>query len=477
MKSLINEYISLARKHLILREETSTNKISLLKSWKDRLLENVEYIESQKIFEDLISGTRELYKDNFFKDSFRGIRGGHVEDITADWEFLVRTFFRRSGLYIKLSIDEVIDVDLVCRQYDEAFKAREVSVRYLAPIELVDFFDVERLDFNSFSIRKFSPHELAAILNNTVNEVFYPYAVWDVDRLSMFWFIDVVIPKVIANKLLQTNDYFAYFGNYRHKPENFEPIKNALKILAFFDWNSCHGFHVPFVSQVDEYFLAYPDSFPIGKKLEMENIYEDVDYEEAHYYHHKTIDQKPYILLQLNKENISQFIDFVSIVDNQISDISKQWPFFNNALEYLLKAFFHDHFYRPMDQMLWNIVAIEALLGEKGGGLTNRLATRLSRILGKSDDERKKIKRMFNRIYELRCNLVHGKSWVEKFDRKYLCESRELARRAIMWFFDLLSYISTTCQFNPKKHFRENILSLIDTHLIFDENELKNSLR
>jgi hypothetical protein len=492
MKSLINKYISLAKESIVQREDTSANKISLLKSWKDRLIEKVEKIESHQFFEDLISITREVYRDNFFEDSYRDIqrvhmedmvvdveriyRGGDVEDVTADWEFLVKTFFRRSGFYINLSKDEPIDIDLVCRQYDEAFKAKEVPVRYLAPIEFAAFYDVDKLDFPSFSIRRFSPQELSKVINNTVNEVFYPEAIWDVDKLSMFWFIDVIVPKVNTNKLLQNNDYFAYFGNYRHDPENIDPIKDALKIMALFNWESCNGFHVPFVSQVDKYFLAYPDSFPIGIKLEMDNIYDDLDYEERNYYHHKIISQKPLILCQLGEEKINQFIEIVSVVDNQLSYILNQWPFLNNALEFLLKAFYQDPFYRPMDKMLWNIVTIEALLGEKGDGVTERLASRLCRILGKSDDERKEIKRDFKKIYDLRCSFVHGRSWDEKIDRKYLLQSRDLARRACLWFFFLLSFISTSCQYSPKKHFRENVLSLIDTHLIFDEIELKKSL-
>ncbi len=524
MKSLINKYISLAKESLIQREDTSTNRISLLKSWKDRLLEKVEYIESHQIFEDLIFRTIEVYRDNFFKDNYRDIRGGHIEDITAedrllenveyieshqivtdmisgtielyreirgghvedvtaDWEILVKTFFRRSGFYIKLSKDEPIDIDLVCHQYDEAFTAKEVPVRYLAPLEFVNFYDVDRLNFPSFSIRRFSPQELSEVINNTVNEVFYPDAIWDFDKLSMFWFIDVVIPKVNTNKLLQTNDYFAYFGNYRHESDNLDPIKDVLKILSLFDWNSihndgnCQGFNVPFVSQVDEYFLAYPDSFPIGKKLEMANSYEDFDDDNMHYYHHKIIGREPLILCQLDEKNVNRFIEFVSVVDNQFSDICKKWPFYNNALEFILKAFFHDDFYRPIDQLLWNIVAIEALLGDKGEGLTNRLAARLSRILAKSDDVRDYIKKEFKIIYNLRCNLIHGSSWDEKLDRKYLFLSRNLARKASMKFFYLFAYISTSGQFNPKKHSRKEILSFIDSDLIFDENGLENILR
>ena len=189
----------------------------------------------------------------------------------------------------------------------------------MAPIEFVDFYDVDRLDFPSFSIRRFSPQELSEVINNSVNEVFYPDAIWDVEKLSMFWFIDVIVPKVSTNKLLQNNDYFAYFGNYRHDPENFDPIKDALKIMALFNWRSCNGFHVPFLSQVDEYFLAYPDSFPIGIKLEMENSYEDSDDDNMHYYHHKVNSQKPLNLCQLDEENVNRFIEFVHVVDNRIS--------------------------------------------------------------------------------------------------------------------------------------------------------------
>jgi len=51
------------------------------------------------------------------------------------WIGYVKTFFRRSGYYIKAFDGEAINPDDAFRQYEEAFQKREMQITYLAPME------------------------------------------------------------------------------------------------------------------------------------------------------------------------------------------------------------------------------------------------------------------------------------------------------------------------------------------------------
>ncbi len=50
----------------------------------------------------------------------------------------------------------------------------------------------------------------------------------------------------------------------------------------------------------------------------------------------------------------------------------------------LVKAFFAE----GLEQLLWHITAIDALLGEDASGLKEKLARRTASILGKTEDEK-----------------------------------------------------------------------------------------
>ena len=54
---------------------------------------------------------------------------------------------------------------------------------------------------------------------------------------------------------------------------------------------------------------------------------------------------------------------------------------------------------------------IEALIGEKGKGITARLKGRIAKILGNSD------KKIFEKLYDFRCDLVHGNVPKKKYLR------------------------------------------------------------
>jgi hypothetical protein len=111
------------------------------------------------------------------------------------------------------------------------------------------------------------------------------------------------------------------------------------------------------------------------------------------------------------------------------------WHFFETALNMLVKAFFTDE----LEQLLWHITAIDALLGEKGD-VTEKLARRVASILGKTEDQQTKLKDSFKELYNFRSALVHGKRFDDEdpVDVGHLRKARDFARQTFIWFLDIL---------------------------------------
>jgi hypothetical protein len=111
-------------------------------------------------------------------------------------------------------------------------------------------------------------------------------------------------------------------------------------------------------------------------------------------------------------------------------------------------------------QLLSYTTVVEALVGEKGLGITTRLKNRVAFVLGTS-------KRRFNRIYDLRCMIVHGdeKMLDESVLIENLCEARNFARRLLVWFVHYLGYVLDKCSADPGNNrlpTREELLSVLD---------------
>lgn len=109
---------------------------------------------------------------------------------------------------------------------------------------------------------------------------------------------------------------------------------------------------------------------------------------------------------------------------------------------------------------------MEALLGEKADGLTQRLARRTALILSKTREKREKIRKQFKEVYNFRSNLVHGNPFSTKKNKSiyvgHLNNARNIARKSILWF---ISFID---EHSPKNHKSKNsiiqkeILTTID---------------
>jgi hypothetical protein len=446
LNKTLKQFFKLAHQCLLMKEEQSSNKIIPLKGKKDKILCSVSDIELSDIFDDLIELTREEYAEVFFNN-----RSDHwddtFDDIYSDWRFLIKVFFRKSGFYLDIYNNININEDFIIKKYHECFKIREVNVRILAPLEFVDITPKKPINFENFSIRKFSVKELQKISNNDINLLFFPESVWDVNVLADYWFLDIPNHKVGTDCILQSDWTLIFFKNKRHDLFIYNEIKDMIYPLVLYNWKSSskglvsQGVNIPFVSIVDNYFLAYPDDSPDISKLKCDmSRVEFVEGEIFDKDFNRSKLRKRTVYFKYNRKERDNFIGDVTYITKLFNNsILKNYPFIEKALEYCMKGLFIYEPTKASEQLLWHVIAIESMLSseERFGENTKIMCRRISSILGKDDDERKKLEETFEKIYRIRSRLVHGSLYDEQQLKESLYEVREMSRKCCIWFLKL----------------------------------------
>ena len=436
----------------------------------DQLRALVKQLEDGHEFSALLEATRSEIRS----DDWHSARGA------SWWRDPIRNFFCRAGYYTDTFAGSDTPGDLV-KRYEAAFRRRCVTVTYLAPVEFVNFPKPE-LKFSGFDIRKFDRKELDEIVGNDVNRVFYPYAVVDTDALQEYWFIVAKTEEEMRRLGWMTiaKEAVGWVSpEYTRFPT---AIERALERLVLFDWvgerqegreppngHWWFGFKIPFVLRVDDNDLISPRSAPDCSTLESYIPKgEDPDTGKEYKAHH--------VLFNLNEPRFAAFEECIQRADECLGHLEKKdcdadstyrdtfWPFLNVAMRNLIKAFFTEE----LEQLLWHITALEALLGERGPGVTASIARRSAAILGATEKERKGWKKKFagnNGLYDLRSALVHGRKFKKDVHRKQLCEARMMAMRVTIWFVHYLGDIAARINEGSWKSEvpkREDFLILLD---------------
>jgi hypothetical protein len=405
----------------------------------------VESLEQGPQFKELVRLTRSAFSDSYLSGLHE--HAGH--------------FFRRSGAYDQYLEEQEVDAANLFAAFENAFRQQEMLVRYLAPLERVEF-SRDHLDCGSFSIRRFKREELAKVLQTALNSVFYPAA--DTERLCHYWFVvaeerqPAQDPSHAFYRGVDLERAGHVFVSYQPPPG---PIERALQVLSLFDWEraewSATGewgrFDLPFVILTNDALLRAPYRWwcegrwvvgtPDCSRLSLGKS------------RHGHLDEDASSELEKFCKNTSSVLTECmpppparpSEEEKDLTD--HPWYFFELAITYLVRAFQTE----GLDQLLWHMVAIEALVGEEPVRATIR--RRLVRMLGSTESNRKEIRKQFNRLYDLRSDLVHGNPWGTPETRAEdrflgslpgrtrvlgsspaadLANLRQLARRAILWF-------------------------------------------
>ena len=375
-------------------------------------------------------------------------------------------FFRRSRCYTSLYSGKDIDTETTFRDLITEFRKKEFQVRRLIPLSQVGFSE-EQIQFKGFEIRRFSPEELNEIVQNDVMEVFYDWITIDVSEIEGYWFIDLVRLETSRPGWRTVSvDDLDFIAPVR---EEFgalpKEIASVLEPLILYDWDSidtsgsysptrCFGLDIPFVLEIADDLLHPPRNTPeipafhVGPMVEKGEEVFAPDYR--------------IFFDDADSDSLQSFVTHTYSILTRLREAARgEWHFLEVALLFLNRVFFTE----GLEQLLWHITAMEALLGEKKEGLASLLRRRLASVLGRTEQERKQVEESFKHLYNLRSRLVHGDRRLlnQKTMNADLREARNLARRTLVWFLRYLEHVLEATRDGTARPSRKELLSVLDS--------------
>src|SRR6266404_5622976 len=243
----------------------------------------------------------------------------------------------------------------------------------------------------NFGDDELTKSELEDILQNRTRAVFYKWAYVPMEGLSDYWWL-IVRAKQSAQAIgrISVDLTGSVPRVYTRHPD---PIERSLRALVLYPWlpegardgegAPWVGFNIPFVLRVDDDLVSYPyGATPNSKVLDREPAYDSQTGEED------PLRTWPAVRFHLDEAETHAFRRFVQREEKRLSRLNQvEWStaLSEVGLGFLVKAFFAG----GVEQLLWHLTTIEAVLGEDREGVTERLAQRLSRVLGATEGERK----------------------------------------------------------------------------------------
>jgi hypothetical protein len=416
---------------------------------------SVQIAEDATEFGNLVSATAKEYP--------------HVPAWLSDPEFSrretdreVRTFFRLAGIYDDAFNGRPVESKDVLARYRGAMGATEHTLAWLVPLEGVEFSQ-DHLDCGAFEIRRFSSEELDGLLRNSARKLFFEYAYIDSAQLAPYWFV-----YVTKSARLQDWDEIVFDAKVRVRFSDFpSQVEAALRILALFDWQGYAKFwsptpmakladgrkgsekHVegawdapfypglPFVVKLSDSLTTSPERGPDLSLLQSEPYYDPDTGEDR--------GEQPARWIVLNDLETREFEGMMRRGGSLVLTLApyrEQWAFIEVAMGFLLKALGTT----GLEQLLWNMAAIEATVGEDQRSLTKLLATRTRRILGHAD-----VYQAFQELYKFRSRLVHGNQGLvdEEVYLGHLRQARDFARSVVCWMLNYLGHVASVVGPSP----------------------------
>lgn len=461
LKQAFDAYLDLAREKLTPPNAGPNHPLELLRN-KTHLLELVENLENKPEFTTLLENTRRAY----------GIEEGSFAK--SRLKNAVQNFLRRSRCY--LNFFDGNGSEPLFEKYTESFQQKEAQHYYFALMEGVEFSE-DTLDFDKFKIQKFSQSEWDNKLDLDVLKIFYPFispSQEDYQLFQYFWFIHTSKKKSLEpfTSIIKFPGPEVTFESTHHSKE-LSPI---LQILALYPWKdiflsdqdlnsdrwfSWNRFTIPIEMELSDSLLKPPLITRGFSRIDSIPLFDTSTGEEVE---GSAIPQQPHTIFDINETKTFQsFIKRIQgVMDKSVfsslagSSLAKST---GRSREFLLKGFFEEN---NIEELLWHFASIEALLGEKKEGLTNTLKKRISNILGDNPENRKIISKKFDELYNFRSELIHGRNFEGKMDRKHLREARELAQKTCIWFLSLIDLMGSEFDEGGSFPTREEILKTID---------------
>jgi len=365
----------------------------------------------------------------------------------------LNNYFRRSGFYLDIAKGKSADFNSAFEGLWAAFNNRDVKKTIIRPINFVNFPD-NAIDFGIFKIQELSKDELDNLFEQEVCRIFYPDAVIDTKKLALFYHIveESIKPKNTEKlNLIELGVTWKDCSKVKRKfPDR------TLQLLSLFDWGDASSRHTPDDKETDFWFIpldlpldhtisndliAWPKASPDLSGLEMCTYYTPDGKE--------TDKECPYFPVYLSNSQVAKLREVIANAYGFLKDIDLNecgWEFLEVSMGSLAKAFLSD----GVEQLLWNVVALESLIGERQE-TTQTIRRRTGLIWGEGDKKKiNKIRKEVDEIYAFRSALVHGRAKFgdgkKDFLRYHLRLARDYARKTVLWFLHYLSNIHRELQ-------------------------------
>lgn len=461
LNTIFYKYTETVQNRIRLNNNKSTEKgqLRFFPNKEKELRSIIDDLEKEDEFQQLVFESSSCYSGDFHQNS------------NWFWKKSVKNFFRRSGYYIDLFENKAVNNEAAFHNYQKSFQRRKIQIRYLAPMEFVNFSE-QSMNFGTFQIINFSKEDLDEILSNKINKVFYPFAEIKLNLLKYCWFIYLEESSILSKSEVVDFDLdqaYIVENQFNEQPKSLEIV---LRQLTLYNWmpdfwkENQHGkdeekgwlgFNIPFVLKVDDNLLDSPLPAPHYYDIETEPFIDPQTGEE--------LGDSPIFYFNFEETETEAFKSHIQSSGELLSRLKTDEDnlnFLQIAFKYFIKAFFSKN---PLEEMLWHITTLEALLGENKEGVTDRLARRIALILGETNNEKKAIKKKFKRIYGFRCDLVHGRKFRKHTYEGHLRYARDLSRQILFWFLHYINKIQEEIPSNKKSKTvfsRKELLELLD---------------
>jgi hypothetical protein len=407
------------------------------RSTNSALVASVDTLETSPAFSKAVAIAEQMYR----KDDDLHIVG--------QYDHLLQTFFRRSGLYLALANGEAVSVRQYADVLDAAFRTGATTVTHLVPLQ---FFEISsaRLAWSDLELRRFSQPELDTLLDNKTNEIFFPYARVDTSKLEQYWHLRVTDTVNAEPTDLGGSPFIK--SHVRISYSRFPAVvEQALQQLALYDWQiwpskerprqyeQWHGPSLPdlpFVLTATDSLLRRPSRCPDLSTLVTEPFIDSQTGEEL-----GEVPARGLYFDAAETESLREFLSRNAELLHTVAPHSDRYAFVYTALGFLVKAFTTE----GIEQLLWHMTAIEAILGQKGEALVQLLKRRIANVIGGSTTQRKSLRKQFDALYGFRSDLVHGNSTgTAKVYEGHLSEARDIAREIALWALQLIAHVIKT---------------------------------
>lgn len=387
------------------------------------------------------------------------LEGLQVRDAT---KHDLMAFLRLAGIYRDALESKGLEAQDVAANYREAMNAEQNLFTYLALLEGVEF-SKDRLDCGGFEVRKFSPAELADLVGNPIREAFFDarYHI-DVDTLAHYWFAVITASRPVVR--WQDEPVYDLRVQVRYS-EHPAPVETALRRIALFNWHTAEYVQgpdfvarpkeswgpsfprLPFVISLSDSLVAWPSASPDSSRL-----YLQFSDDFAGSITWLAFDESA-------TDRFERFMLKTAEMLRAVAAVGKESAFIELAMSFLLKACVTD----GIEQLLWNITAIEAAVGEDP--VMSTLLRRVPKIFGETEGTRRLARKALDGLYDFRSNLVHGNSKLptDEIYQGHLRQARDFARGTACWMLNFLAQVGSVTS-SGSSHFpgRKDLLKLID---------------